>query len=127
MAELAVLTVVGSQPEAELLCSLLESEGIPCIQQPTNFAAGAGDGLSTVGPRADRGPRRPARGGPRSARAPLAYLVGRYAVEQGPVGRKGRFGQADEPGVLTALEPLACLGGVLVVALAVQDEVLDRF
>jgi hypothetical protein len=51
MAELAVLTVVGSEPEAALLCSLLESEGIPCIQQPTNFAAGAGDGLSTVGPR----------------------------------------------------------------------------
>jgi hypothetical protein len=51
MAELVVLKVVGSQPEAELLCSLLESEGIPCIQQPTNFAAGAGDGLSTVGPR----------------------------------------------------------------------------
>jgi hypothetical protein len=51
MAELAVLTVVGSEPEAELLCSLLESEGIPCIQQPTNFAAGAGDGLSTGGPR----------------------------------------------------------------------------
>jgi len=51
MADLAVLEVVGSEPEAELICSFLRSAGIPCIQQPTNFAVGAGDGLAVVGPR----------------------------------------------------------------------------
>ena len=51
VAELVVLEVVGSEPEAELICSFLRSAGIPCIQQPTNFAVGAGDGLAVVGPR----------------------------------------------------------------------------
>ena len=46
-----MLEVVGSEPEAELICSFLRSAGIPCIQQPTNFAVGAGDGLAVVGPR----------------------------------------------------------------------------
>jgi hypothetical protein len=50
VAELVVLEVVGSEPEAELICSFLRSAGIPCIQQPTNFAV-AGDGLAVVGPR----------------------------------------------------------------------------
>ncbi len=49
MAELAVLETVGSEPEAELICSLLRSEGIPCIQQRTNYAAGVGDGMSVIG------------------------------------------------------------------------------
>jgi hypothetical protein len=49
VAELAVLQVLGSEPEAELLCSLLRSEGIPCILQKTNFAAGVGDGMSVIG------------------------------------------------------------------------------
>jgi len=44
-----VLEVVGSEPEAELICSLLRSEGIPCIQQKTNYAAGVGDGMSVIG------------------------------------------------------------------------------
>jgi Putative prokaryotic signal transducing protein len=51
VAELVVLEVVGSEPEAELICSFLRSAGIPCIQQRTNYAAGAGDGLAVVGPR----------------------------------------------------------------------------
>jgi putative signal transducing protein len=49
VAELVVLEVVGSEPEAELMCSLLRSEGIPCIQQKTNYAAGVGDGMSVIG------------------------------------------------------------------------------
>jgi coenzyme F420-reducing hydrogenase alpha subunit len=49
VAELVVLEVVGSEPEAELICSLLRSEGIPCIQQKTDYAAGVGDGMSVIG------------------------------------------------------------------------------
>jgi hypothetical protein len=49
MAELVVLETVGSEPEAELICSFLRSEGIPCIQQRTNYAAGVGDGMSVIG------------------------------------------------------------------------------
>jgi putative signal transducing protein len=49
VAELAVLKVVGSEPEAEVICALLRSEGIPCIVQRTNFAAGVGDGMSVLG------------------------------------------------------------------------------
>lgn len=44
-----MLEVVGSEPEAELICSLLRSEGIPCIQQKTDYAAGVGDGMSVIG------------------------------------------------------------------------------
>jgi hypothetical protein len=43
------VTVVGSQPEAELACQLLRTEGIACYHRPTSFAAGAGDGLVSVG------------------------------------------------------------------------------
>lgn len=41
--------VAGSEPEAELLCSLLRSEGIECLSRLTNQGAGAGDGLGTIG------------------------------------------------------------------------------
>jgi hypothetical protein len=52
MADLAVLEVVGSEPEAEVIFALLRSEGIPCISEKTNLAAGLADGsLSPVGPR----------------------------------------------------------------------------
>jgi len=43
------VTVVGSQPEAEMACRLLRSEGIDCYHRPTSFAAGAGDGLVSIG------------------------------------------------------------------------------
>jgi hypothetical protein len=43
------VTVVGSEPEAELACRLLRTEGIPCYHRPTSFAAGAGDGLVSAG------------------------------------------------------------------------------
>jgi hypothetical protein len=52
MADLAVLEVVASEPEAEVILGLLRSEGIPAIAQKTNFAAGLADGsLSAAGPR----------------------------------------------------------------------------
>lgn len=52
MADLALLEVVGSEPEAEVILALLRGEGIPCIAQKTNFAAGLADGsLSSGGPR----------------------------------------------------------------------------
>jgi len=43
------VTVVGSEPEAELACQLLRTEDIPCYYRPTAFAAGAGDGLASGG------------------------------------------------------------------------------
>ena len=43
------VSVVGSQPEAELACELLRTEGIRCYHRPTSFAAGAGDGLVSLG------------------------------------------------------------------------------
>jgi hypothetical protein len=52
MADLAVLEVVGSEPEAEVLLALLRGEGVPAIAQKTNFAAGLADGsLNPGGPR----------------------------------------------------------------------------
>jgi len=49
--EVAV-TVVGSEPEAELACRLLRTENIACYHRPTSYAAGVGDGLvSTWAPR----------------------------------------------------------------------------
>ena len=52
MAELAVLQVVGSEPEAEIVLSLLRSEGIKAIAQKTNFAVGVADAASSgAGPR----------------------------------------------------------------------------
>jgi hypothetical protein len=48
MDEIGV-TVVGSEPEAELACQLLRTENIDCYYRPTSFAAGAGDGLVSLG------------------------------------------------------------------------------
>jgi hypothetical protein len=44
-----VVTVARSEPEAELLCSVLRDAGIECVPRQTNTGAGAGDGLSGVG------------------------------------------------------------------------------
>lgn len=44
-----VVGVARSEPEAELLCSVLRSAGIECLAQLTNSGAGAGDGLGTGG------------------------------------------------------------------------------
>jgi len=50
-AELVRLTIVGSEPEAELLRGLLATEGIDSLQRPTDFAAGALDGWAAGGAR----------------------------------------------------------------------------
>jgi Putative prokaryotic signal transducing protein len=50
MGELVVVEVVASEPEAELLCSLLRSAGIRCTYRVTNVGAGAADGLAVGGP-----------------------------------------------------------------------------
>ena len=47
--EWVVVEVAASEPEAELLCSILRSAGIQCLPRLTNRGAGAGDGLGTVG------------------------------------------------------------------------------
>ena len=49
MDDEVAVTVVGSQPEAELACDLLRSENIACYHRPTSYAAGAGDGLVSLG------------------------------------------------------------------------------
>ena len=50
MDELVVVEVAGSEPEAELLCSLLRSAGISCTRRQTNYGAGASDGMPIGGP-----------------------------------------------------------------------------
>jgi Putative prokaryotic signal transducing protein len=44
-----VVEVARSEPEAELLCSVLRGAGIECLPRLTNSGAGAGDGLGIVG------------------------------------------------------------------------------
>jgi hypothetical protein len=44
-----VVGVATSEPEAELLCSVLRTAGIDCLPRLTNSGAGAGDGLGSVG------------------------------------------------------------------------------
>ena len=52
MSDEVAVTIVGSEPEAELACRLLRTEEIPCYHRPTTYAAGIGDGLvSTYAPR----------------------------------------------------------------------------
>jgi hypothetical protein len=47
-----VLDVVGSEFEADVICGLLESEGIDCSIQKTNLAVGMADAsASAAGPR----------------------------------------------------------------------------
>jgi hypothetical protein len=50
-AELVRLTIVASEPEAELVRGLLSTEGIESMQRPTDFAAGALDGWAAGGAR----------------------------------------------------------------------------
>jgi Putative prokaryotic signal transducing protein len=45
VSEPVAVKVVGSEPEAELLCSLLRSADIECALRQTNVGAGAADGL----------------------------------------------------------------------------------
>jgi hypothetical protein len=50
MDRLVVVEVAGTEPEAELLCSLLRSAGIRCTRRQTNYGAGASDGMPVGGP-----------------------------------------------------------------------------
>jgi hypothetical protein len=47
--QLVVVEVAGSQPEAEMLCSLLRSAGIACMPRLTNRGAGVSDGWGIGG------------------------------------------------------------------------------
>jgi hypothetical protein len=49
--ELVRLTIVASEPEAEMVRGLLSTEGIESMQRPTDFAAGALDGWAAGGAR----------------------------------------------------------------------------
>jgi len=51
MNDLAVVEVVPSEAEAELLCSILQEAGIPAMQRVTSMGAGAADGMPSGGPR----------------------------------------------------------------------------
>ena len=52
MAELALLQVVGSEPEAEVVIGLLRSEGIQAMARTSNYAVGISDAASSgAGPR----------------------------------------------------------------------------
>ena len=51
MAEVAPLTLVPNEYEAEIVCALLRTEGITCDHRPTNFAVGMMDGMPGGGPR----------------------------------------------------------------------------
>jgi Putative prokaryotic signal transducing protein len=50
--EPVVLDVVGSEFEADVICGLLQSEGVDCTIQKTNLAVGMADAsASAAGPR----------------------------------------------------------------------------
>jgi putative signal transducing protein len=49
--ELARLTVVANEAEAEMVRALLQTEGIESMQRTTDFAAGALDGWAAGGAR----------------------------------------------------------------------------
>jgi hypothetical protein len=51
MSDLTVLEVVGSEPEALLVCAILRDAGVQCMHRITNLGSGAMDGLTMGGPR----------------------------------------------------------------------------
>jgi Putative prokaryotic signal transducing protein len=52
VSDLVRVAIVRNQPEAEIVCSLLRSEQIPCFHRATDFAAGSFDGVvSSAGAR----------------------------------------------------------------------------
>ena len=44
-----VMEVVGSEPEADLICSILPDAGIKCMHRITNAGTGAMDGMAIGG------------------------------------------------------------------------------
>ena len=51
VSDLAVLDVVPTEMEAEIVCSFLQSEGIPAMQRQTTMGGGAADGMPVGGAR----------------------------------------------------------------------------
>jgi hypothetical protein len=49
--DLVVLQTVSSPTEAAVVLGVLSEAGIDSYDRPTNFAAGAADGLTVLGPR----------------------------------------------------------------------------
>lgn len=45
------MEIVGSEPEAVLVCAILRDAGIRCMHRVTNLGSGAMDGLTIGGPR----------------------------------------------------------------------------
>lgn len=43
------VTIVGNEPEAEVACGVLRSDGIACTHRITNFAFGSGGELPASG------------------------------------------------------------------------------
>ena len=49
VAELATLTVVRNETEAEMVCAVLGTAGIKAFHRQTNAGAGFGDGMPQTG------------------------------------------------------------------------------
>jgi putative signal transducing protein len=49
MPELARLTVAGSETEAQMICAVLRTAGLPAVHRPTNTGAGFGSGMPQTG------------------------------------------------------------------------------
>ena len=49
--QLVRIAIVPSEPEADLLCGLLRTEGIRCMRRVTDVGAGALDGVAPIGSR----------------------------------------------------------------------------
>jgi Putative prokaryotic signal transducing protein len=52
MSDVVVMEVVGSETEAEMVCSLLRTAGVQCFHRSTDAGSGAADGMPVGGPRA---------------------------------------------------------------------------
>lgn len=48
--ELVSVTIVATDPEAEIVCGLLRTNGVDCPYRQTNVAVGAAEGLARGGP-----------------------------------------------------------------------------
>lgn len=51
VADVVVLKIVGTEYEAEMICSLLRTADVVCAHRPTDIGAGASDGMPRGGPR----------------------------------------------------------------------------
>ena len=49
MSDPVRLTIASNEPEAEVLCGLLRSEGIVCMHRITNMAFGSGGEVASSG------------------------------------------------------------------------------